>query len=187
MRVCGNGPATDREQEEDMNPLAKILITAVGLGMLGMACADEKAEIARATQTPAPHSALLDSNLYSFADIANLPAGAEHRLLTGDTFRAVPEMTVTELAGARGAMPAAQAGVHVAGSPAGSVLTLNGAGGDLPVGAGADDFSASGQRAVNPQAGANSLFSTAEIPEPASWMMLLCGLVVVGFMARRKG
>jgi hypothetical protein len=29
-------------------------------------------------------------------------------------------------------------------------------------------------------------FSTAANPEPAEWMMLLAGLVVVGFMARRK-
>ncbi len=29
-------------------------------------------------------------------------------------------------------------------------------------------------------------FSVAATPEPAEWMMLLAGLVVVGFMARRK-
>ena len=29
-------------------------------------------------------------------------------------------------------------------------------------------------------------FSVAAIPEPAEWMLLLCGLVVAGFMARRK-
>ena len=169
-----------------MNPLGKIFLTVIGLGIFWTACADETMAIAHSKQRPAAHSALVDSNLYSFADIANLPAGAEHRLLTGDTFRPAPEMTLTELAGATEAMPARQAGVHVAGSPAGSVLTLNGSGEDLPVGAGAQDYSASGQRVANPQGGTNFLFSTAEIPQPASWMMLLCGLVVVGFMARRK-
>jgi hypothetical protein len=169
-----------------MNPLGKILITAIGLGAMSITCADETTGTARASQTAARHSALVDSSLYSFADIADLPAGAEQRLLTGDTFRPAPEMTLTELAGAAEAMPSRQAGVHVAGSPAGSVLTFNGSGNDLPVGSGAEDFSASGQRAANPQAGTNFLFSAAEIPEPANWMMLVCGLVVVGFMARRK-
>jgi len=34
--------------------------------------------------------------------------------------------------------------------------------------------------------GAGFLFSTAEIPEPGDWMTLLCGVVVVAFIARRK-
>ncbi|HKQ26609.1 MAG TPA: hypothetical protein VJT81_19340 [Burkholderiales bacterium] len=44
-----------------------------------------------------------------------------------------------------------------------------------------------------PQSGASSwpadtgfLFSITDVPEPADWMTLLCGFVVVAFMARRK-
>jgi hypothetical protein len=182
--------AEDRLQEESMNPWKKMLITVTALGLLGIARADEMTELARATDTPPPHSAFVDSNRYSFADIANLPAGEESRWLTRDASRPLAQMTLTELssaAEAAQAMPARPAGVHVAGSPTGSVLTLNGVGHDLPVGVGAEDFSDSGSKAANSQAGGNFLFSTAEIPEPADWMTLLCGLVVVGFMARRKG
>lgn len=36
------------------------------------------------------------------------------------------------------------------------------------------------------QPGSGYLVSAAAIPEPADWMLLLCGLVVVAFIARRK-
>jgi len=36
------------------------------------------------------------------------------------------------------------------------------------------------------QAGDGFLFSAAALPQPGDWMTLLCGFVVVAFMARRK-
>jgi len=36
------------------------------------------------------------------------------------------------------------------------------------------------------QSGDGFLFSVAAIPQPGDWMILLCGFVVVAFMARRK-
>ena len=37
---------------------------------------------------------------------------------------------------------------------------------------------------VTTREGQDKLF--AAMPEPASWMLLLCGLVILGFMARRR-
>ena len=49
-----------------------------------------------------------------------------------------------------------------------------------------DDVSKSQSGASSWRADTGFLFSITDVPEPADWMTLLCGFVVVAFMARRK-
>ena len=174
-----------------MNLLRKLLVAVMALGVLGSV----RAEIA--DQVPNPDTlAPTDSGSYfasgvpipySFADIVNLPGGAEHRLLTGDTFSRVPgRRTLADLSNVSDSTPTRRAGANATASLMGAVSTLNGAIDDLSAVVVPDDFSASRSGSAGWHTGAGFLFSTAEIPEPADWMTLLCGLVVVAFMARRK-
>ena len=167
-----------------MRLLAELLMVTAALGILGTA----GAEIIEPAAGDAPGSrpVVVDLSLYSFAEIADLPAGAEHRLLAGDAFQPLPDMTLAGLSSATAAAPAQPARAHVAAPPKGSVLTLNAATDDLPGVAAGEDFSAAGAKPADSRAGALLPFSTMEIPEPGDWMMLLCVVAVAGFMARRK-
>jgi len=162
-----------------MSLLKYLMIALAALAACGIVRA-EMSGFVPATDRPARNSALVDSSVYSFSEIANLPAGAEHRLLTGETSRNVSEMTLAELSSAAHARSVPSASARVAGAPMGSVLTLNSS-----EDAAVEDFSGSA-KGTDTQAKASNLFSMSEIPEPGDWMTLLCGLVVVGFMARRK-
>jgi len=170
-----------------MSFLKKLLVTVTAMGVLGSVQA-EPADQAPNPDTPAPmdSGSYLVSGLstpYSFADIVNLPAGAEHRLLTGGTFS---RGTLTELANVTGSTPMRPAGANAAVPLLVAMSTLNGAMDDLSAAVLQDESAASRSGNAGPHTGAGFLFSTAEIPEPADWMTLLCGLVVVAFIARRK-
>lgn len=173
-----------------MNPLKKLLIAIMAMGVLGYA----RAEIAGQVPSPdAPVPAGSGSYFvsavappHSFADIVNLPGGAEHRQLTANTFSRVPDGTSAELLNVADSTPARPAGANGTGSLLVAISTLNGAMDDLSAVVVPDEFAASQSGTASPHTGAGFLFSTAEIPEPADWMTLLCGLVVVAFMARRK-
>jgi MYXO-CTERM domain-containing protein len=101
---------------------------------------------------------------YSFADIVNLPAGAEHRLLSGGEDTLSGPSRVNHSTSARPSM----------------VSSLDGAFDDLPA-------NSSGVRPAVPNSTAEILFPTDEIPAPSGWMLLLSGLALAGFMARRRG
>lgn len=174
-----------------MNVLKNLLLAVAAMGVLGSV----RAEIAGKVPNPdAP--ALADSGArfasgtsisYSFADLVNLPAVVEQPLLPGDAFSRVPDgTTLAELSNVADSTPLLPAGANAAGSMLGAVSTLNGAIEDLSAVVVADASPVSRPGTSRRQAGPGFLFSTAEIPEPSDWMTLLCGLVVVAFMARRK-
>ena len=167
----------------------KLLVAVMAIGVLGSARAETDAQVLN-PYAPVPgdsgfYFAPGDPTPYSFADIVNLPHGAGPRLLTSDTDSRVPGGTLAELSNVSDATPMRSAGTNVAGSLVGAILTLNDDMDDLAAAVVPDRVAAS-RSATDWHTGAGFLFSTAEIPEPADWMTLLCGLVVVAFIARRK-
>lgn len=118
----------------------------------------------------------------SFADIYNFTIAAEYQTLatsavsyspTGTGY--VSDLTLTVYGGADGT-----------GSALATVTSSNGGLIDLWRDLAAGTFSAKVSGIADAQLGGGYSFSIVAMPEPAEWMMLLAGLVVVGFMARRK-
>ena len=165
-----------------------LLVAVMAMGVLGSARAETDAQVLN-PYAPVPsdsgfYFAPGDPTPYSFADIVNLPRGAGPRLLTSGTDSRVPGGTLAELSNVSDATPMRSAGTNVAGSLVGAILTLNDDMDDLSAAVVPDKVAR--RSATDWHTGAGFLFSTAEIPEPADWMTLLCGLVVVAFIARRK-
>ena len=166
----------------------KLLVAVMAMGVLGSARVETDAQVLN-PYAPVPsdsgfYFAPGDPTPYSFADIVNLPRGAGPRLLTSGTDSRVPGGTLAELSNVSDATPMRSAGTNVAGSLVGAILTLNDDINDLSAAVVPDKVAR--RSATDWHTGAGFLFSTAEIPEPADWMTLLCGLVVVAFIARRK-
>jgi hypothetical protein len=165
-----------------------LLVAVMAMGVLGSARAEVVAQVLNPYALVPSDSGFYfapgDPTPYSFADIVNLPRGAGPRLLTSGTDSRVPGGTLAELSNVSDATPMRSAGANVAGSLLGAILTLNDDINDLSAAVVPDKVAR--RSATDWHTGAGFLFSTAEIPEPADWMTLLCGLVVVAFIARRK-
>jgi hypothetical protein len=144
-----------------------------------------------AADPPAPtasasHFSSAVSPSYSFGEIADLPEGAEYRMLAVDMAGPAPDRSVAKLSNVTYATPVPLAGGNATGSLLGEVSALNGAIDVLSAAVVPDDRSAFRSAEGGSHTGARFLFSTADIPEPTDWMTLLCGLVVAAFIARRK-
>lgn len=129
-----------------------------------------------------------ESSLHSFTDILDLGIGADKRTAT---------VVVDAASRAPAESPAQSAGIYdlllaLSDEPEGTGAVLSadsspdGTVIDLPAlvvpGAHAARVPGTSDR----QTGDGFLFSVAAIPQPGDWMTLLCGFVVVAFMARRK-
>lgn len=167
-----------------MNTLKKLLVALTAMGVLASVRAEIVAQVQN-SPSPAPTAYGADGSIgYSFADIVNLPAGADNRL----TSAYVAGMTLanfSNVADSTSAQPE-DANANTTGSLLGAVSTLNGTVDDVSGVVDPDDLSKSQSGTSGWHTDAGFLFSIAEVPEPADWMTLLCGLVVVAFMARRK-
>lgn len=156
-----------------MRRLAMLLVFAVAAGVSAEIMAGTTDPVGNAdSAAPASRGSRLPSSVpasYSFADIVNLRAGTEPFRLSDGALERISDGTLSELSRIN----------HSAPARTGVISTLNGAFEDL-----------SGHSSVAPAAGSNSgagiLFPTEGIPDPSGWMLLLCGLLVAGFMARRR-
>ena len=166
-----------------MNTLKNLLAVVAAMGVLGSARAEMAVQVPNpGAPGPAAAGSYLEAGVsfqYSFAEIVNLRDGTGGtRLGGGIGIGAVPVQ-------AAHSEPVQPLDANAAGSLLAAFSSLND---DM------DDLSAvvvPEQVATPPSAtvwntGNGFLFSTAEIPEPGDWMTLLCGVVVVAFMARRK-
>jgi hypothetical protein len=172
-----------------MNTLKKLLVVAAAMGVLGIVRTEAADKVPDpATLEPADSGSRFISNIsttHSFADVVNLPGGAEHLLAAVDTAGPVRAGTFAELSDVADTMPKRFARTNSAPSLLGEVAAMNGAFGDLAATVAADLFpSRTGPAGAH--AKAQFLFAAAEMPEPTEWMTLLCGVVVVAFMVRRK-
>ena len=173
-----------------MKRLTKTLMAVTATAVLGSALAGVVDRIPAAT-IPAPanaasHHSSAVSPSYSFVEIADLPEGAEYRMLTGDMTSPAPDKTVARLSNVTYASPVRLAGAKATGSLLGEVSALNGTLDELSAAVVPDGRSAFRTGEAGSHSGSRFLFSTADIPEPTDWMTLLCGLVVAAFIARRK-
>jgi hypothetical protein len=164
-----------------MNTLTKLLVAVTAMGLLGAV----RAEMVPQVPNPgAPAAAEAGSyfksgvsSQYSFAEIVNLPdAGARPRVaggIVGEPLQAADPKPVQPLA------------ANAAGSLLAAFSRLNDDVDDLSAVVVPNQVAAP-KSATRWNTGGGFLFSTAEIPEPGDWMTVLCGVVVVAFMARRK-
>lgn len=172
-----------------INLLMKLLATVAAAGVMGIAGAETR-ESGEAGETPAPTatdprfaSSILSS--YPFAEIADMPAGAERLLLEGDSVDGALAGAWPEVSSGALPAPASLAGANTGGSFVSVVSNRNAAFDDSPAGEVPAAYpSEPGTAGWN--SGAVFPFPIDEIPEPSSWMLLLCGLSAAAFMARRK-
>lgn len=165
-----------------MNLLKKLLLVIATTGMMGSVQA--QIDLGILSPTVQERTGFFTSG--SFADIFNFSIGAEHQGFLGSsvglatdgtpTIGTIGDLTLTLFAGS-----------NATGPIQGSVTSANGSLIDLSGALVQGDYSArvSGLIADGALGGGYRL-SVSAAPEPAGWMLLLAGLVVVAFIARRK-
>ena len=173
-----------------MNTVKKLLMAAAALSALGLLRAEAGDEITdAATAEAADSSPRFTSGIstsYSFAEIVNLSEVGKTLRPARDATGLVRAGTFAEHSTVAESMPKRLAGANATTSLLGELSAMNGAFGDLSAIAVADELFASRSGASRSPADARFLFASADMPEPTDWMTLLCGVVVVAFMARRK-
>ena len=121
----------------------------------------------------------------SFVDIFNFTVGGTNHTILASAVGIAPDGTPT--AGVISDLTLdLYAGSGATGSALQTHLSVDGSLIDLATVLASGDYSARISGTANGEVGGGFQFAIAAVPEPAEWMMLLAGLVVVGFMARRK-
>lgn len=168
--------------------LLKLLVVIASMGAVGTArtgTADQTFSPGALPPTAevrtASYSASSISMPYSLMDISNVTVGASNRTAIAGAVGYVPEETTAELMRISDPTPTLFSGSNAGGSVLSAVSSSNGSSIEVPAVLVSRDYSA---RVPGTAGGLPILSST--LPEPDGWTMLLCGLVVVGFMARRK-
>jgi len=167
--------------------LKKLLLLVVVTGTLGSAGAESAPQMQKLDTPARTESGSIfasgDWTRYSFADIVNLSLESERRSPSVDTVGRSPDGISARLSSVADSAPVR---AHAAAVLTDATYAMSGGGRD-PTAVGVPDH-ISVFRSERPafNKGAGFLFSTADIPRPAGWITLLCGLVVLAFMARRN-
>lgn len=172
-----------------MNLLKRLLVVVIAMGVMGSIRAQMVYQVPNPGTPAADTVSYVTSALaigYSFADIVNVQSELERRPLTDGTFKRAPDRSPAELSNVNDAAIPRSAGATATGTLLSAASALDDPADHLSAVAVPDDASAPRSGTAGRRTGAGFLFSIAEIPEPADWMTLLCGLVVMAFMARRK-
>jgi len=160
-----------------MKLLKNLLVVIAATGVMGSAQAQvPDPNLGALTPTATTRTDFLASG--SFADLFNFTVDATHHMFTGSTVKFAPtgvDINQTNVTGLQfqlkdlttGAVLGTGASLHTDLTPGDTFSMLVTGKADGPLGGG-------------------FLLSVAANPEPAEWMMLLCGFVVAGFIARRK-
>lgn len=122
----------------------------------------------------------------SFADIFNFTVGTEYQTVLASAVNYSPDGTTAGTTHVTDLSLTLYAGSNATGPVLGDVSSSNGSLIDLSKVLVSGDYSAQVTGLADGQLGGGYLVSVAAVPEPAGWMMLLCGLMVVAFIARRK-
>ena len=173
--------------------LLKLLVVIVSMGPMGTA----RAALADQTFSPgalpptadvrtAAYSASSISMPYSFMDTSNFTVGASNRTAIAGAVGYVPEGTTAELMHVSYPTLSLFSGSNAGSSVLGAISSSNGSPIKVPAVLVSRDHSARVSGTAGGLLGAGFPISSSALPEPDDWMTLLCGLVVVGFMARRK-
>jgi hypothetical protein len=165
-----------------MKLLKNLLVVIAATGMLGSGHAIAQVNLGTLDPTVQTRTDLFGAG--SFMDIFNFTIGAAGHDVLSSTVALGPNGTPNATA-VTGLTYQLFSGFNAPGTPLSSLLIDNSGRLDLSTFLTPGDFSVRISGTAGPVGGGFS-FSTAANPEPAEWMMLLAGLVVVGFMARRK-
>jgi len=174
--------------------LLKLLVVIASMGAM------ETARAGTADQTFSPgalppaaeevriasYSASSISMPYSFMDISNVTVGASNRTAIAGAVGYVPEGTTAELMHVSDPTLKLFSGSNAGDSVLSAVSSSNSSPIEVPAVLDSRDASARVPGTAGGLLGGGFPISSSALPEPDGWTMLLCGLVVVGFMARRK-
>jgi hypothetical protein len=155
--------------------LAMVIVIAA-TGAMGAAQAQTSPDPNLGTLTPTVTERTDFFASGSFADTFNFTIDAAHHMFTGSTVTFSPagvDATQTHV-------------TNLQFELFDGTGTLLFTGLDLSTSLDPGNFSARISGTADGLAGGGFQFSVAANPEPAEWMLLLCGLVVAGFIARRK-
>ena len=175
-----------------MNFLNKLSLAIAAMAVITGSAFARTADQNSNPGTPSPdvsesNAAFSESRLLSFADILDLGVGADHQMaaVVVDAARA-PAESLIQSAGVYDLLLALSDGPDATGSVFGADSSPHGSVMDLPNLLVPGAHAAPVPGTTDKPTGDGFLFSVAAIPEPGDWMTLLCGFVVVAFMARRK-
>lgn len=170
-----------------MNGVSKLLVLTAFTGVMGSAqAADKTFDLGTLSTTVLQQTDFYSTTGYSFEDIFNFTIDANYRTLNSSTVKHTPDGTDANQTHVSNLKLELYAGSDAGGAMLGSVSSLDG--GLINLGAFLDpgNFSARVTGKADGQLGGGFRYSVAATPEPAEWMMLLAGLLVMGFIARRK-
>ena len=165
-----------------MKLLKNLLVVIAAMGMVGSGHALAQVNLGTLDPTVKTRTDLFGAG--SFMDVFNFTVGATNQNVLSSTVALGPDGTPNATA-VTGLSYQLFSGFNAPGTPLSNLLIDNTGRLDLSALLTPGDFSVRISGTAGSVGGGFS-FSTAANPEPAEWMMLLAGLVVVGFMARRK-
>lgn len=123
---------------------------------------------------------------FSFAHLFNFMVGADYGSVLASAASYTPDGTDATQTHVSNLTLSIYAGSDATGSILGTVSSTNDSTINLSGLLAAGSYSASLSGIADGSLGGGYEFSIAAVPEPAEWMMLLAGLAVLGFIARRK-
>jgi hypothetical protein len=160
-----------------MNLLRNVLVVIAATGAMGSAQAQNTFNLNTLSPTVQTRTDIFGAG--SFADIFNFTVDASQNAVFTNTVGLARDGTVSSTS-VTGLKLELFSGFNAAGTtPLFSGLNLDGA----LLTAGEFSTRVSGRAG---QLGGGFQFSIAANPEPAEWMLMLAGLVLLGFIARRK-
>ena len=168
-----------------MKLLKNLLVVIAATGMVGSVQA-QTPPIDLGTLDPTVRTGTYMFGAGSFMDVFNFTVGATNQTVTSSTVTLGPDgmPTLTAVTGLKYEL---FSGLNALGTPLSTdILPINSGQLDLTVLLTPGDFSTRISGTAGSLGGGFGLSIAAHSPEPAEWMMLLAGLVVVGFIARRK-
>jgi len=173
--------------------LLKLLVVIASMGAMGTARAGTADQTFSPGALPptaevrtASYNASSISMPYSFMDISNITVGASNRTAIAGAVGYVPEGNTAELMHVSDPTPTLFTGSNAGGSVLRAESSSNGSSIEVPAVLVSRDYSARVSGTAGGLVGGRFPVLSSALPEPDGWTMLLCGLVVVGFMARRK-
>lgn len=166
-----------------MNLLRKLLVGIATAGVItGSALAQTTTDLGTLSSTPVEQSEFFPSGS-SFADIFNFSMPTGEHMFQGSAGSFMPEGTSVE---ATHVSNLSLSVFDASGSELGSVTSSNGTTINMSGVLTEGTYSLKISGLADGELGGGYQFSVSAAPEPAEWMMLLAGLVVVTFMARRR-
>jgi len=178
-------PLFSGHEEQKMNLLKKLLVAIASAGLMGSVQATTF-EVGTLSPSVYQHTEFYSTSGFSFADLFNFTVGTEYRTVLASAGSYSPDGVNAEQTHVTNLTLQIFAGSDATGSILGAVSSSDGTTIDLSGVLAAGNYSAGVSGIADGQLGGGYQFSIAAVPEPAEWMMLLSGLVVVAFMARRK-